>query len=92
MVIALPMPLPPIIIIIIIIIIRRRNFISTQQRVWKSKRDFALVPASVCGIATLQCSSSTRHLRSPGRSGPIAIPALFLTLWNYTPKGIKNKI
>jgi len=56
---------------------------------------FILVPASVRGIATLQCSSSARHLQSPRRSGPIAIAALFsllLTLGNYmyTPKGIKN--
>jgi len=36
---------------------------------------------------------SRRHLRSPGRSGPIAIAALFLlllTFGNYTPKDIKN--
>jgi len=61
--------------------------------VWRGKRNFILVPASVCGIATTQCSSSARHLHVPGRSGPIAIAALFLlllTLGNYTPKGIKR--
>jgi len=49
-------------------------------------RNFILVPASVSGIATIQCSS-VRHLGVPGRSGPIAMPALFLlllTLGNYT--------
>jgi len=35
-------------------------------RVWQGKRNFILVPASVCGIATIQCSSSARHLRVPG--------------------------
>jgi len=60
--------------------------------VGRGKRNFILVPASVCGIATIQCSSSARHLRVLGRSGPIAIAALFLlllTLGNYAPKGIK---
>jgi len=63
----------------VIIIIRRR------------RKNFILVPASVCGIATIQCCSSAQHLRVPGRSGPIAIAApvlLLLTLGNYTPKGI----
>jgi len=62
--------------------------------VWRRKRNFILVLASVCGIATIQCSSSALHLRSPGRSRPIAIPALFLlllTLGNYKPKSIEQE-
>jgi len=58
------------------------------------ERNFILILASVRGIATIQCSSSARLLRFPGRSGPIATPALFLlllTLGNYTPKGMNKK-
>jgi len=29
------------------------------------KKNFILVPASVCGIATIHCSSSARHLHVP---------------------------
>jgi len=63
--------------------------ISSVSGEWK--RNIILVPASVCGIATIQCSFSARHLRSPERSGPIATLALLLlhlTLGNYTLKGI----
>jgi len=61
--------------------------------VWRRKSNFILVPASVCGIATIQCSSSGRHLRVPGWSGPIAIPALFLFFnsWQLYTQGYKRK-
>jgi len=52
--------------------------ISSVSGEWK--RNFILVPVSIGGIATIQCSFSARHLRSPGRCGPIAIQALFLLL------------
>jgi len=37
-----------------------------QQCVWQRKRNFILVPESVGGIATIQWSSSARHLHVPG--------------------------
>jgi len=58
----------------------------------EKKENFILVQASVCGIATIQCSFSARNLRVPKRSWPIAIAALFLLLLilgNCTPKGVK---
>jgi len=48
------------------------------------ERNFILVPAS--GIATTQCSTSVRHLHVPGRSGPIAIAALFLLFLTFEKK------